>query len=386
MLTAALDLTTVLIVSAVIVTLIGILFVVDSFSRQDDPIGRTWSLAYLSGMISTFSYLASGMYPSLWWGIAVGNGAVVLSSGSVWAGARRFNQRRSLLWLALAAALLTALVAAVGVPHGGVWAGSDVMIGGTAVFGILAGIECFRRPMWSYRNGRFLGVVALLAGAYYAVRFVAYLRWGPLSPTFTAFAGTAISTLVVLIFVTGGAFAMVALRGEESRRSLFASSSPGGAEEVAEREEFDAIASSLLDAAERAEREASLVVADLDNVSTLNAAFGRAYGDHVLTRFVEVLREQLPAATPLSHARGNRFLFVVELAAVDAARLAEQIRESLLDEPLVPDQTGLRVTASFGVAGCDQTGYRLDALRDAAMTAVETAKRDGRNRVVQHAR
>jgi diguanylate cyclase (GGDEF) domain len=382
MLTAVLDLTTLLIVSAVIITLIGILFVVDSFSRQDDPVGRTWSLAYLAGMISTFSYLASGMYPSLWWGIAIGNGAVVLSSGSVWAGARRFNQRRSLLWVALAAALLTALITGLTVPTGGVWSGSQVMIASTAVFGIMGGVECFRRPMLSYRNGRFLAIVALVAGVYYAIRLVAFLRWGPQSATFTAVAGTAISTLVVLIFVTGGAFAMVALRGEESRRSLFASESENPGNEAAGRAEFDAIVSGMLEAASAAGRPAAVVVADIDEVSTLNAAFGRAYGDRVLNRFVELLRSQLPFGTALTHVAGNRFVFALDGSADDAVGLAEGIREALLDAPLVADQAGVRVTASFGVAGSDRSGYRLDGLRTAATAAVDAAKRAGRNRVV----
>ena len=50
-----LDVPTLLIVSAMVITLTGILFIVDSFSRSEDVIGRIWSLAYLCGVITAFS-------------------------------------------------------------------------------------------------------------------------------------------------------------------------------------------------------------------------------------------------------------------------------------------------------------------------------------------
>jgi len=377
----SLDVPTLYIVSAMVISLTGILFIVDAYSRREDVVGRVWSLAFIAGVITTFAYLASSMYAAIWWGIGFGNGTVVFSVAAVWAGARLFNGRRSLLWVAAAASVLVALSALVLGPAGGTWAGGAPMIAGMCVFGLLGGIECLRGNLWGYRNARFLGAVTMLAGAYYGVRLIFFLTRGPGDAFFSKFLGTGVTSLVVIIFVTGGAFAMVALRGEESRQTYSVRTERGGLSGTAGPHQFAVITAPMFAEARETGRPAVFVAADIDELGTMNAAFGRAFGDEVLERFIEVLRAALPAGSPLCRVSADNFEFVLRNHdATGAARLAERIRSSLLDSPLV-GESGVRVTASFGIAVADNNDYTLERMRQAATTAVERAKSAGGNRV-----
>jgi diguanylate cyclase (GGDEF)-like protein len=382
-----LDVPTLLIVSAMVISLTGILFIVDAYSRKDDVVGRIWSLAYVSGIITTFAYLASAAYGAIWWGIGLGNGTVVFSLGAVWAGARVFNGRRSLLWVAGAASVAVAVLAIVRGPGGGEWAGGDAMIAGMFIFGFAGGIECFRGRLWRFRNARFLGAIMLIAGAYYGVRLIFYVAVGPLSSFFITFLGTGITSLVVIMFVTGGAFAMVALRGEESRLIFSADGASAAPSSTANVAEFADVVAPILRMAQQGASPVSLVAVDIDELATLNSAFGRAYGDQVLVRFVEELRAGLPAGTPLCRLGGDHFAFLLaDIDGQQAARRSEEIRSSLLESPLIADQTRVRVTASFGIATGDGCGYALDAMIAAANGALTVAKAAGRNRVELAAR
>jgi diguanylate cyclase len=379
----ALDVPTLLIVSAMVISLTGILFIVDSLSRSQDIVGRIWSIAYLAGVITTFCYLVSGEFPAIWWGIALGNGMVVLSLGAVWSGARRFNGRASLLWVVGAAAAIACIAAAIPGPDGGPWAGGIVMLVGVAVFGLLGGAECLRGRLRAYRNARFLGAIAFIAGAYYLVRAIFFVVAGPDDPFFSTFLGTGITTLVVIVFVTGGAFSMVALRGEESREAVPGGEDAHGTSGAANAGDFRRVVEPTLARIGEAGGDASVLLADIDGFAELNSAFGRRYGDVVLVRFVEVLRQSLPEDCPVGRLHGNRFaVFLPGTGRAQAVALAQRLRDRLVETPLIEDAMALRVTASFGVAsrgGAD--GDDLASLLAAANRAVDTAKRLGRNRV-----
>jgi diguanylate cyclase (GGDEF)-like protein len=378
----ALDTPTLLIVSAMIITLTGILFIVDSLSRSQDVVGRIWSIAFLAGVITTFCYLIADQFSAVWWGVGMGNGTVVLSLGAVWAGARRFNGRRSLLWVVATASAIACVAALVFGPHGGPWAGGIVMLVGVAAFGILGGVECFRGRLAAYRNARFLGAICFIAGFYYFVRAVFFLSAGPHSSFFMTFLGTGITTLVVIVFVTGGAFSMVALRGEESRHAIEGGDDSGGSAQAAVAAEFADVVRPVLSRLSAEGRGASLVIADIDGFSELNSAFGRRYGDFVLVRFVEELRASVPESAPIGRLDGNRFaLFLAGMDRPQAVALAQRIRERLVETPLIDDAMSLRVTASFGVAALTDGGGGYSALLAEAERAMLKAKRQGRNRV-----
>jgi diguanylate cyclase len=379
----SLDVPTLFIASALVVTLTGILFVVDTLSRGEDVVGRLWSLAYIAAIVTTLSYLMSTVYTQIWWGIPLGNGAAVLGFGAIWAGARRFNDRRMLLPVILAAPAIVAFVPLVQGPAGGYWAGADVMFWAMGAFGILTGVECLRPRLLSFQNARFLSVVMLLSGVYYLVRVVFFYLSGPNSKFFSTFFGSGITSLILVLFVTGGAISMVALRGEESRQTFAGRSRADDLTGTASPDQFAQVATEMMDAARVSARPVALIAADIDELANLNAAFGRSYGDQVLVRFVDALRALAPQPTPLCRVVADRFVLLLPGATTgEAVSLAERIRSSLIETPLVSEQSGVRVTASFGTASSDDFGYELKRLQSGAFTALAASKAAGRNRVV----
>ncbi|MEO8907974.1 MAG: GGDEF domain-containing protein [Microbacteriaceae bacterium] len=378
-----LDVPTLFIASALVVTLTAILFVIDSLGRGEDAVGRLWSLAYVSATTTTFAYLLSSVYPVMWWGIPLGNGAAVLGFGAIWSGARRFNDRSMLLWVILAVSAGVALASLVQGPTGGYWAGADVMFWGMSAFGLLAGIECLRPRLLSFHSARFLSVLMLLSCVYYLGRVIFFYLVGPNSEVFTTYFGSAVTALVLVMFVTGGAISMVNLRGEDLRQSFTNKHSADLLTDTASPDQFTDVVTPMLVAARESAWPIALVIADIDELASINAAFGRAYGDQVLVRFVEVLRAAAPFGTPLCRLVANRFAFLLsDATAAEAAALAERIRVYLLETPLVGDGAGVRVTASFGVAGSDAAGYDLRWLQDSALGALTASKVAGRNRIV----
>lgn len=377
----SLDVPTLYIVSAMVISLTGILFIVDAYSRREDIVGRVWALAYIAGVVTAFAYLASSQYDTIWWGVGLGNGTVVFSLASVWAGARLFNGKRSLLWVGAAASVFVTLTAVVLGPDGGPWAGGGFMIAGMCVFGLISGIECLRGSMWRYRNARFLGAVTMIAGAYYGLRLIFFVSEGPNSEFFARFLGTGVTSLVVIVFVVGGAFAMVALRGEESAQTYSSRTDSDGLSGTIGPHQFADVAADIVAEAQKSGGPTAFLAADIDELGMMNAAFGRSFGDDVLERFVHTLRTTLPAGSPLCRVSADNFEFVLRNHdAAGAARLAERIRSSLVDSPLVAE-SGVRVTASFGIAVASGGDDSPERMRQAAVAAVEQAKSAGGNRV-----
>ena len=120
-----LDLASVLIMTALVVNVSGVLFILETLLRRDEGAGRIWSVAFLAAMLTTLAYTVWVQSDGAWWAIAVGNAAFVAGTGCMWLGCRRFNGRR-MRWssiLVAAAVVAAALGVAFEGAAGGDWAG-----------------------------------------------------------------------------------------------------------------------------------------------------------------------------------------------------------------------------------------------------------------------
>jgi diguanylate cyclase (GGDEF)-like protein len=141
-----------------------------------------------------------------------------------------------------------------------------------------------------------------------------------------------------------------------------------------------------LAAAERHGYTTSAIMVDIDHFKQVNDSFGHDTGDHVIQLVARILGRMCRSSDVVARTGGEEFLLVLPNTDLAAAKsLAERIRVSIGEFPLLVDQQRIQVTASLGVA-CARGQADLDELYQEADRAMYLAKRGGRNRVasVEH--
>jgi diguanylate cyclase (GGDEF)-like protein len=150
------------------------------------------------------------------------------------------------------------------------------------------------------------------------------------------------------------------------------------------RRYFDARLKEELLRAHRFGAEFALIIMDLDGFKQLNDRYGHPIGDRVLREIAQVVRRNMRGIDIAARYGGEEFAFILpRTGLVDAHVVAERIRVDVADHRVVlSDQTVLRVTASFGVAGYPESGGGdAAAMVHRADVALYRAKATGKNRV-----
>jgi diguanylate cyclase (GGDEF)-like protein len=136
--------------------------------------------------------------------------------------------------------------------------------------------------------------------------------------------------------------------------------------------------------AKRYGQQLSLVMADVDDLKSINDEFGHACGDEMLRFVAELARGTCRNVDVVGRYGGDEFLFVLPATGrEEAAAFAERFRRCLAESP-VPTVSGgtLHVTASFGVSQWDDHMDEAASLIRQADRAMYAAKTDGRNRTM----
>jgi diguanylate cyclase (GGDEF)-like protein len=140
----------------------------------------------------------------------------------------------------------------------------------------------------------------------------------------------------------------------------------------------------------RAERHGlavSVMLLDIDNFASVNATYGHAVGDQVLTEIGRILSGGVRESDVLVRYGGEE-IAIVATHTTPAAAMA--VAERLRREVEVGARKALReaqgarraITVSIGVAGREAGAKPEIDLFEAAERALRTAKSEGRNRVV----
>jgi len=135
----------------------------------------------------------------------------------------------------------------------------------------------------------------------------------------------------------------------------------------------------------RAGRQGALVgvlFCDLDYFKEINDAHGHACGDAALQAVAQRLQSVLREGDTVARSGGDEFVIVLEdlLEAVEAGRIAERVREALLD-PVMWKGEALKVTCSIGVATSTGIDDPVEALINRADDAMYVAKQMGRDQI-----
>ncbi len=149
---------------------------------------------------------------------------------------------------------------------------------------------------------------------------------------------------------------------------------------------FAAVLTEELARAERFERPASLIMADLDLLREINNAHGHLVGDQVLAGVAEIFRDQLRHYDVPARFGGEEFAILLpETDNEQAMEIAERIRRAVAAK-IFDVQTSndpVRVTLSLGVATFPADGRDPNEIVHHADLAVYRAKLQGRNRVLR---
>ncbi|KQR69944.1 GGDEF domain-containing protein [Rhizobium sp. Leaf341] len=134
-----------------------------------------------------------------------------------------------------------------------------------------------------------------------------------------------------------------------------------------------------------ARQPVAIVLLDLDRFKAFNDNYGHSAGDECLKRVAQCVETVRCGTRGLAVRFGGEeiLLFLPDTDLVDARRIAETIRRSILDAaiPHPAIGPGVIVSASFGVAAATPESCQIAELVAAADAALYAAKANGRNQV-----
>jgi two-component system cell cycle response regulator len=139
-----------------------------------------------------------------------------------------------------------------------------------------------------------------------------------------------------------------------------------------------------LSRADRHNSSVGVVLFDLDYFKKVNDTYGHLTGDHVLTEIAHVARSLTRPYDAVGRYGGEEFLVVLPgCDPLTAVSHAERLRTAISHAVVkASDEQEVQVTASFGVTVAGrQSVSSIDALIEAADTALYRAKEAGRNQV-----
>lgn len=127
----------------------------------------------------------------------------------------------------------------------------------------------------------------------------------------------------------------------------------------------------------------ALLMLDIDFFRRINDGYGHAVGDATLKAFVATLLQGLRNVDAIGRLGGKDFAVLLPNTPLEpAAALADRLRDRVANI-MIPTEPGdiVRITASVGVTAIDRGDNAADQMRARAVSGLQRAKANGRNRV-----
>lgn len=362
----SLDLLSVSIMSALVVNVSGIFFLVETMIRRDEGAGRIWAVAFLAGMLTSVAYLIWASDRGAWWAVAVGNAAFVATTGSMWVGCRSYNERRLTASTTIVAVVVTgALVAAIlPGPDGGDWAGALWMFCALIAFAVAGSVESLRGEMGRLRTSWALATVLAVQALFYIARTIVFVVFGPDSSLFVDWFGTVATSFVTVTLTIVALVVTSVLRARRAELRGYSQTSQVDWPEdgILPTPVFERMLADMTDRARRRSEIVSVIafrVEDLEQIST-------AYGDELLREMVNAWRggvRRYARASSLIGEDGPGGLVIgfASLDAADARRDAARIYGGTFDD-LGAVVGGIIPVVGVGMALSETVGYDVRAL------------------------
>ena len=141
------------------------------------------------------------------------------------------------------------------------------------------------------------------------------------------------------------------------------------------------LVSALLDAKNKLQNHCLLYI-DIDKFSLINSLHGHVAGDQLLIDVSKKLSEEMPNDAEIARMAGNEFVILVKnIDAPEGVNLANSIRERMAQHTFHWQQHPVQITISIGLMVINKyTENVVDLIRN-AVSACQTVKDHGGNRV-----
>jgi hypothetical protein len=366
------------VITALVVNVSGILFILETLLRRDDGAGRVWSLGFLAGMLTTLAYSVWAGPGNAWWAVAVGNAAFVAGTGCMWLGCRFFNRRR-MTWPSI---MVGAAVAAAGVsvvvegPDGGDWAGALWMFVALIVFAGAGAAECLRGELRRSRTAWVLATVLGFQSLFYVARTIAFIALGPDATAFQLWFGTvSTSFLTVTLTIVAVVVASVLratrapVRGQSRATDVSAES-----EGILDAATFERVLTGLCARAAPRGEAIAVTAVRIDDLDKMSTAFGSEVAGAVREAWRAGVRQHAPTNAAVAEDGATGLILALAVpSAHDARRQAAEVYRGVFDR-LGTVGGGVIPVVGVGFALSGDVGYEpADLLRVARETAVRAA-------------
>ncbi len=152
--------------------------------------------------------------------------------------------------------------------------------------------------------------------------------------------------------------------------------------DIFNRRAFDEILEAEYSRFKRTGDNYALLMLDIDHFKSVNDNYGHSAGDEVLKEFARACRSNIRNHDTVSRLGGEEFCILLpDTSAQAAAKIADKLRQWVMDNPIDTDGHSISLTVSVGVSEVEPSdGDSLDALKRADVKLYK-AKENGRNRV-----
>lgn len=146
------------------------------------------------------------------------------------------------------------------------------------------------------------------------------------------------------------------------------------------RQGFEAMLDRKIAEADQAKTDVACLFVDLDRFKSINDNLGHAAGDAILCQFVERTKPMLRENDSASRLGGDEFAILI--AGTDAQHRSTELAQTIVDMFEVPFRvhgTGVRLSASIGLAFYPDHAASAAELLQKSDMAMYARKRDGKN-------
>jgi diguanylate cyclase (GGDEF)-like protein len=377
------DASTVLLSGIFVKLLLGTLFLVFWLSDRRSPWFGWWSGTYFFAAMAAGILLQRGFGASLF-GVGSGVGALIVTFGLCWQGARSFHRLRP-SWLPVLAAL--ALWSVLCLTPGFLDNLYYRVVASSVLLSVMAALSGFE--FWRGREERLLSrwPVVVLFGtlSLFFVSRILFIHVLPFPLGALPLQSEAVAAFNMVVFFHALVLTVlfVALSKERLEREQRNHAQTDPLTGALNRRALMYRGARMLTRHQFENAPLCLLFLDLDHFKSLNDRFGHSGGDDVLTKFVAVVHDSIRPSDFLFRLGGEEFCCLLPNTDTAQARtVAERIRQQVENATASVAGAAVKATVSLGIASTETFGYDLDALMRRADTAVYAAKRQGRNQVV----